>query len=292
MYSTTSARSCVVRFLCRSAGISEIGDFASASISLRLERAQEGVRVLERHLRRRLADEDALDDVALGRLDDPGLVVVADAGRGVQDRLVQRLLAQLLADLGQVGADFLALAVDDVAVGAGAVPWRRRACRLATLPFILTSSLIGGDAACCPCRPGAGTARRRRCLTSFHGRGVQHRAGGGLQVLVELLLLGQLDELQGAVLGLAPGRASPAGAAPGRAWRPGRSATAAAAPRRGRRCRSPATVASGDLHVLARQARLDERPAAASSSTPHRIDAELLARLLLGERQQLRDSAR
>src|SRR5207245_1522277 len=84
------------------------------------------VAALEGDLRGGLGDLDAADDVAVDGRRAPGLVVVADAGRGEEDRLEEGLAAELRADLREVGADLLALAIDDVAGDAFGDPLEDR----------------------------------------------------------------------------------------------------------------------------------------------------------------------
>ena len=60
------------------------------------------------------------EDRAVERAESPRFVVEADAGVGIEDRQVHRLLRELAADLREVRADFLALALHLVALGARA----------------------------------------------------------------------------------------------------------------------------------------------------------------------------
>ena len=158
-YSTTSARSCGVSTLYRSAGMSDIGDCRSDSILLRLKVRTSASAPFSVTCLRRLADHQARDQVAVLGFQYIRFVVVGDAGAGIEDRLVERFATQLLADLGEIGADFLAGAVDEVAVGAGA-----RGGEQGLAPGGIAAALDQladrRQPAGCSCRPAAETGPR------------------------------------------------------------------------------------------------------------------------------------
>ena len=91
--------------------------------------------VFQRHLIGGFAGEQAIGFIVVLHGEGPRLEAKGDARARIEDRIEQRVLAQLRADLGKVRPQFRPLAANDMAVGAARSGAGENLCPIGCVAF-------------------------------------------------------------------------------------------------------------------------------------------------------------